>query len=266
MSIVRGKELPFLVLAPGRRILQFSVLHDAPALIFYREVVGFLEKHGAKLLGGYTQLVEGKLEHTYFVDITEASEGFEETVRHLSGLPKVLDFKVLGICEGVAVDDTHFPLTSRRGKRMIVFSAEIFSQALGRLYELFGSGAAIIFQEMGMKHGQEMTLALKTMAEEANLTLQPNQLAELMLRYLQSCGWAIFRLKMVKEKPLDAEVEAQELFEPLALHEKSAKLGCNLFKGELAGIFSTAYRKKVKVEETSCKAKGASACIFKITE
>jgi len=71
---------------------------------------------------------------------------------------------------------------------------------------------------------------------------------------------------VVKEKPLDVEVEAQELFEPLALHEKSAKPGCNLFKGELAGIFSTAYRKKVKVEETSCKAKGASACTFKITE
>ena len=266
MSVVRGKELPFLVLAPGRRILQFSVLHETPASTFYREVVGFLEKHGGRLLGGYTQLVEGRLEHTYFVDVTEFSREFEETVQHLSRLPKVLDFRVLGVCESVAVDDAHFPLTSCRGKRMIIFSAEIFSQVLDRLYELLSSGAALILQEMGKKHGEEMTLALKTMAEEANLTLQPIGLVELMLRYLQSCGWAVFRLRVVKEEPLDVEVEAQELFEPLALHEKSAEFGCNLFKGELIGIFSAAYGKKVKVEETSCKAKGASACIFKITE
>jgi len=228
LSVVRGKELPFLVLAPGRRILQFSVLHETPASTFYREVVGFLEKHGGRLLGGYTQLVEGGLNIPTLWMLR----------KRLKSLRKLFN----------------------------IFSAEIFSQVLDRLYELLSSGAALILQEMGKKHGEEMTLALKTMAEEANLTLQPIGLVELMLRYLQSCGWAVFRLRVVKEEPLDVEVEAQELFEPLALHGKSAEFGCNLFKGELIGIFSAAYGKKVKVEETSCKAKGASACIFKITE
>ena len=264
LGVVRGKELPFLVLAPGRRILQFSVLHEVPAPEFYGEVVGFLERHGAKLLGGYTQLVEGKLEHTYFIDVTEGVRDLEETIQHLSRLPKVLKFKVFSVSEGIAVDDAHFPLTSRRGRRMIVFSAEIFSQALAKLYELFSSGAALILYEVGQKHGQEMASALKTMAEEAGVLLKPAQLIDLTLRYLQSCGWAIFHLKIASEAPLEAEVQAEELFEPMARFGKG--FGCDLFRGELAGIFNTAYDKKVKVQEIACVAKGAPICTFKIAE
>lgn len=259
LAPTRGKELPFMVYAPSELILQVTSLLDAKAAGVHGRIHRLFADIGGKVLAGYLQTVGDDVELTCFLSISNV-EKLEEVIDRAKSLKGVKEFKAFGPYKSIAVDDVHFPFTTRRGARMIVFSAVWYSRVLARLRDLFGSGADVILYEMGKKHGQEMAEAMLEMARGAGVDLKPSSLAELMLRYLQSCGWAAFKLSIVKEHPLEAAVQAEELFEAL-----SKGPGCSLFRGELEGLFSTIYGVEVKVSEEVCRARGEAYCLFRIT-
>ncbi|RLE47211.1 MAG: hypothetical protein DRJ31_09190 [Candidatus Methanomethylicota archaeon] len=259
LSPIRGKELPFIVCAPNKMILQLSTLLDSKKIGAHGRALKVFVERGAEILASYLQAVGENIELVCFLALSDV-KNIEDLINQVKGLEGVKELEIYGPYPGITVDDAHFPFTVRRGARMIVFSAERYAQVLARLRELFGSGADLILYEMGKKHGEEMANALQKMAQEAGVDLKPAQLAELMFRYLQSCGWAKFKLNIVSEEPLQATIRAEDFFEALARSE-----GCNLFKGELTGIFSAIYKLDIKVEEEACKARGAEACVFKVT-
>jgi len=270
---VRAKEFPFLVAASGRRLLMVSILYKEENSKSCLRMAELFAKYNLRILSLFKQeLTEGS-EWTFFLDVTETS-GLEEWLEAMRKLPGVVDFYVSKPEENMLTDVFHFPLTSRKGVRMVIFSAEMLSRTLGELYKVFGTGAQFITYRIGFDYGIDLGNHFRTLFfEVAGETPPPSQIIDFFLRYNMSAGWQIIQeFKVSEEKgKIKALVRTKELFEASARKKgayasQGEKAGCDLFRGMLAGLFTSLYGKEFRVWEVKCEGKGDPYCEFSIQQ
>ena len=266
---VRGKEFPFLILAPGRKLMMISILYRDAGVRFHEHLSKVASKHNLRAVSVFKQVLKEGSEWTLFLDVTE-TENPEEVVKDFQRLPGILDIYASKPEVGILADTFHFPLTSRKGVRMIIFSAEMFSRTLGELYKTFGSGARFIIYRTGFTYGYELGEYFRNLLEGLmEKPPPPAKIIEFFLHYNMSAGWQIPEEIDIKEKDgkIEAVVRIRELFEASARkHFKFDEVGCDLFRGLLAGLFSSLYGGEFKASEVKCEARGDEYCEFQITQ
>ena len=271
---LKPKEFPFIVVEPGRKLLVLSItrkmlsssLENAQ---FHHAVLDIFARHKVLVLRAYKQMFQESLEWVFFVDASKV-EALEELLGSLKALKGVLSVEWIGPENNVIVDLLHFPMTSRGGVRMIIFSAETLSRVLTELYKAFGTGANFILYKLGFDYGQELSAHFKKMlaAVSGGIELPPKKVVESFLKYNVSSGWQVLEaFEVSTEGRIEATVRVRELWEALARKGlEMEEVNCDLFRGILAGFFTNLYGMKFKAVEVACAAKGAPYCEFRIIE
>lgn len=267
---LRPKEFPFIVLEPGAEILLMSVVYRLEAVAeFQRKLCEVLTKHKVKVLRAYRQKLPEAVELVLFVDAA-GIPGVEALLDDFRKVEGVVSVERFGPERDILVDLLHFPLTSRGGVRMIIFSAEMLSKGLTELYKTFGTGANFILYKLGFDYGKGLASHFKRMMASirGGVEIPLKRVVEIFLEYLVSAGWCILEGWGVStEEKVKAQVRVKDLWE--ALNRKQEKLeegGCDLFRGLLTGFFSDLYGVKFKSVEVSCEARGSPYCEFHVIE
>ncbi|MBO3768829.1 MAG: hypothetical protein JTT15_00245, partial [Candidatus Brockarchaeota archaeon] len=126
---------------------------------------------------------------------------------------------------------------------------------LKRLYEKFGTGAAVILYEMGLGMGES-----KFKSVVSKYRVDKQTAVKIILAERSAKGWCIAQLENFNKN--GAVIVAKELFECLPFRDNQERPISQFFRGYLAGVFQQLYGKNVNVIETECIAKGDSSCRF----
>ena len=271
---LRPKEFPFIVVEPGKQLIVLSitckpVTYSFEIAEFHRAILNLFSKHGVNVLRAYKQKLPEGMEWVFFMDLSKV-EALEQLLESLKGLPETVSVDWVGPERDVIVDLLHFPMTSRGGVRMIIFSAEMLSKVLTELYKTFGTGASFILYKLGFDYGEELAAHFKKMlaAVSGGVEFPPKKVLETFFKYLISAGWERLEgFEISTEGRIEASVKVKDLWEALARKGlKMEGLNCDLFRGFLAGFFTTLYGIEFKAVEVACEAKGAPHCEFHIVE
>lgn len=273
MKELKPKEFPFIVVEPGRKLFILSITGKPAAYAyesagFHHKLVDMLAAQKVSVLRAYKQLLPEGFEWVFFIDVSQVEnlEGFLDSFRKL---PEVVSVKWAGPEQDVIVDVLHFPMTSRGGVRMIIFSAEMLSKVLTELYRVFGTGASFILYKLGFDFGDALASHFKRMltAASGGIELPPRKIIEVFLIYSMSAGWQIpEKVEISEEDRIKALVRVRELWEALARKDLDLEVGCDLFRGILAGFFTNLYGVRFKAVEVKCAGRSAPHCEFHLTE
>ncbi|MEM2275855.1 MAG: V4R domain-containing protein [Thermoproteota archaeon] len=191
------------------------------------------------------------------IDVSRSNGSLAEIVEDIESIDGVLEVKFSdNVLNGLIIDELFFPLTVG-GERSFTLRVESFGAILKRLYEKFGTGAAVILYEMGLGMGESK---FKSVVNRYHVDKQTA--VKIILAERSAKGWCITRLEELNTR--GAIVLAQDLFECMPFRDKQDKPISQLFRGYLTGIFQQLYGRNVSVTETECIAKGDNACKFVI--
>jgi predicted hydrocarbon binding protein len=194
-----------------------------------------------------------------FIDYTEAAIPLNEIFTILKKIPGVfnVEFKE-GLRNDLAVCQLHYPPTVL-GEESVVFRLSVLKSWFNRLWEVFGSGAAKIFYEAGVKAGKD---AAKFFAEK--LRLEGEMLARFMASVGSSLGWGRFTLEELDMEKNKLRVRAENLFE-CKLAGKPGEARGYFIRGYILGAATQIFKtENLTIEETKCIAKGDPYCEFQI--
>ncbi len=262
---VKRKEYPFATLAPNRTMILLSVTYSGEQQSVPSQVFALLQEYRARCCQGYIQSLNGSMELCIFTDITEC-DYFAELIKKIEDLPGVISVEHTEPRRGFVADTLHFPLTSRGGLRMILFSAEFISGAFRRIHEVFGSGGSVILFESGYEYGKELAESFtKTMLK---IGIPRDKIAETVIHVLpeygMSVGWYIPIVQPIDLKKPKVIFKIYETFESEAYKDKPAPWGCDFIRGVIKGVFEYLYGKNIEVKEVKCKIRGYEYCKFHI--
>jgi len=262
---LKRKEFPFAALAPNRIMTLLSIVFSIESQDVPSKVLSILQEHRAAYYQGYLQPLDGSIELCIFADVTECVD-FEELVRKIEALPGVISVEHTKLKKGFVADTLHFPLTSRGGLRMILFSAEFISMAFKKIHEVFGSGGSVILFESGYEYGKALAESFaKTLLKTG---IPRDKIAEAVIQVLpeygMSVGWYIPVVEPSDFKKPTVTFKVYETFEAEAYKGRPASWGCDFIRGVIKGVFDTLYGKDVEVKEVKCRIKGDEYCEFHI--
>ena len=254
------RDLLCSVFSPDRRLVEFVVkLKNVPGAI--ARVSNRLAEKGINILSGFhtAHPTEESGIWSFFVDLTKADVEPEEVVKRIGELNVALDVKFFEAkFDGLIIDDLHFPLMIL-GERSAVVKVETFGDMFGRLYETFGSGAAVILYEMGVSAGENKAKSVVEKYGANGLRALQIILAERVAK-----GWGIPDIAEFDEKRLGAIIKVQDLFECLPFRGKHKESRSHFFRGYLTGVFNQLFHKEASTTEVECVAKGDASCKFTI--
>jgi predicted hydrocarbon binding protein len=195
----------------------------------------------------------------FIADLTNLRIKPEEIAKKLSALDVVLNVKYKkSDINGLIVDDMHFPLLAI-SERSLLFRVETIKNMFDRLYEEFGTGAAVVIHNMGIAAGER-----KAMFLSSKYKLKGRNLLKIIFAERVSKGWGIPRLIKINEDK--AVVRVDDLFECYPFKGKLKEPRSQFFRGYLRGVFKVIFGKDVNVVEKYCIAKGDEYCEFYISE
>jgi len=254
------KDLLYSVYSPGRRLVEYVVeLKNVPGAI--AKVSNHLAEGGINILSGFHTAYPGKEAGIwgFFVDLTEAEVEPEEVAKQIGELDIVLDVRFSkAIFNGLIIDDLHFPVVIL-GERSATLKVKTFGDMFGRLYETFGSGAAVILHEMGVSAGEKEA---KSVVEKYGVDRL--RALQIILAERVAKGWGIPNIAEFDKKRLEATIKVQDLFECLPFKGKHKESRSHFFRGYLTGVFNQLFHKETLTTEVECVAKGDTKCIFTI--
>ncbi|MBO3799992.1 MAG: hypothetical protein FGF52_02905 [Candidatus Brockarchaeota archaeon] len=211
------------------------------------ELSGFLNLDMEK-----DEIVKGVL-----IDVSKLDGDLAGVIEDIKRIEGVLEVKFSdNVLNGLIIDELFFPLMVG-GERSFTLRVESFGAILKRLYEKFGTGAAVILYEMGLGMGES-----KFKSVVSNYRVDKQTAVKIILAERSAKGWCISRLDEFNSK--GAVVLAKDLFECMPFRDRQERPVSQLFRGYLAGIFQQLYGKNVNVTETECIAKGDNVCKFVI--
>ncbi|MEM1554014.1 MAG: V4R domain-containing protein [Thermoproteota archaeon] len=220
-----------------------NLLHDKKVV----ELSGFINLDLEK-----DEIIKGAL-----IDISESNESLNEIIEDIKSIDGVLEVRFSdNVLNGIIIDELFFPLMVG-GERSFTLRVESFGAILKRLYEKFGTGAAVILYEMGLGMGES-----KFKSVVSKYRVDKQTAVKIILAERSAKGWCIARLEEFNNK--NVVVFAQDLFECLPFRDNHDRPISQFFRGYLAGIFQQLYGKNVNVIETECIAKGDKLCKFVI--
>jgi predicted hydrocarbon binding protein len=254
------KDLLCSVYSPDRRLVEFVVkLKNVPGTI--AKISNRLAEKGINILSGFHTAYPSEEAGTwgFFVDLTKADVGPEEIAKQIGELDVTLDVKLSEAkFDGLIIDDLHFPIVIL-GERSTVLKVETFGDMFGRLYETFGSGAAVILYEMGVSAGENKA---KNVSEKYGVN--GLKALRIILAERVAKGWGIPNIAEFNEERLEATISVQDLFECLPFKGKYKEGRSHFFRGYLTGVFHQLFRKDASTTEVECVAKGDANCKFTI--
>ncbi len=257
-EILDGGRLPKDILCkaylPQARLGELYIRAKRTCL---KNIVELLHNKNIIELSGFVNLDLEKDEiiKGVLVDASKSNEDLTALSEDIKSIKGVLEVKFSSnVLNGLIIDELFFPLMVG-GERSFTLRVESFGAILKRLYEKFGTGAAVILYEMGIGMGESK---FKSVVSKYHVDKQTA--VKIILAERSAKGWCIARIEELNNK--GAIVSASELFECSPFRDNQDKPISQLFRGYLAGIFQQLYGRNVSVTESECIAKGDKACRF----
>jgi len=260
VDIIGGKNVPKDLLCEtylpqGKPVELFVRFRKAS----WREVTGVLDKKNIVELCSFQNLDLEKDEVVkgILADISGSKEDLASIVKAIEGTEGVLEVRASdNVLNGLIIDELFFPLTVG-GERSFTLRVDSFGAILKRLYEKFGTGAAVILYEMGLGMGESK---FKSMVSKYRVDKQTA--VKIILAERSAKGWCVARIGELNSR--GAVVMVHDLFECMPFRNNQERPISQLFRGYLTGLFQQLYGKNVTVTESECIAKGDNVCRFLI--
>lgn len=256
------KEILVWEYAPGRRLAQFVVnLKNAKgALAICAQA---LAQYKINLLSGFHTAPSGSKTAlwSFFADVTESTIRPEEIAERLKSLPFVESVEIHKSRDGFLVDDKHFPVNSA-GRRAVLMRTQAVSEMLSRLWDVFGTGAATIIDEMGEAMGR---FRAQEIVSDFGVDFAVENLAQFLKTYT-ALGFAELEIENFDLRRGTLSLTARGLFECDERQRHNDGRTSVFFKGHLRGFMSTIFNAPFEVLETECVSAGSKSCHFQITK
>lgn len=245
---------------PGRKLAVFVIkLKDVPGAI--AKVSKFLSDYKVNILAGFhtTEIKEDASIGlwSFFVDVTDADPMFKKELENLRKIDVVIDFVYEeSSFDSLIVDEFHFPLIVS-DEESILFRIDTVSSMFKKLYELFGTGAAFMLYEMGLRAGE-----VKALSVREKYGLEGERALRFIMAERISKGWGIPRIEIFDEKEFKLVISVDKLFECLPFAGMLNRPNSNFFRGYLIGVCKVLFQRDHRFEEVECLAKGDECCKF----
>jgi len=255
---ITGERIPkdFMceIHSAGSRLAEFYLRLKSTSL---EKITKFLLENNIVELSGFqnfdyknNEIIKG-----FLADLSGSKNDLKTIVESLKNLDGILEVRFSdNVLNGIIIDELFFPLMVG-GERSFTFRVESFGAILKRLYEKFGTGAAVILYEMGLGMGES-----KFKSVVSKYRVDKQTAVKIILAERSAKGWCIAQLENFNKN--GAVIVAKELFECLPFRDNQERPISQFFRGYLAGVFQQLYGKNVNVIETECIAKGDSSCRF----
>ncbi|MEM1557218.1 MAG: V4R domain-containing protein [Thermoproteota archaeon] len=250
------KELLCLEYLPNAKVVEWSLKARNIPKIFSLSLNTLAEKE-VRFLSGFQSIDwnENSLLMGGFIDLTHSKLKAEDIKNLLRGIDGVLEINVSEqTFDGLVIDTLHFPLRVS-GERSFTFRVETFGGILKRLYDKFGTGAAVILYEMGVAAGES-----KAKSIIKKYRLDKLKTLKLIMAERAAKGWCLAEVTEFSSKKITLMVK--ELFECMPFQGKQENAVSQFFRGYLTGLLRQIFNKDVSVTEVECIAKGDAACKF----
>ena len=260
MSTLYRRELPFIVIAPQRLLIQ---MHIAYNMKFHEQVGRVILKYRIKPIHVSSKHSGDLVEWDAILDVSEAGP-MEVVVKEFKEIPGVAAITLSEPKQGFLVDAMHFPLTTRGGVPEMTFSIEMLAKMLMNFKKLYGSGAFSMLYEMGKYYGTEIGKHFKSIALSARASISNRELIDDFFNFMKSAGWFIPEVELSEGEKPTAVLKLRECFEDKH-GERTSEPYCPFMRGFLTGFFNSVYEKEFTTQETKCISKGDPYCEFQIT-
>lgn len=246
--------------APGRKL--------AEVVIRMQNVKGALAKcseavsdMGINMLTGFVTAPTSSpiMAWSFFADVTDSSLGIKGLKERLLGLPVIDSVQVLSSEDGFVVDKQHFPV-QWAGRRALILRAEALSEMLDRLWNVFGTGAATIVDQMAEAMGRHYA---RETIEDFGKKFAVDHLEELLSTYA-ALGYAEVVLEPSKSSGFPMVLNAKGLFECEANAKRKVRRRSVFFRAHLRGFVAGVFESDVEVTEVQCLTEGDEACSFRV--
>jgi predicted hydrocarbon binding protein len=249
------KDIPVWEYAPDRKLAKVSVR--------MRNVKGALASCSSRVaelnvdvLGGFTSAPSESDTGiwSFFADVTDSPD-LLKVRRALLELPVVESVDVLEAEDGFMVDRQSFPLRFSN-RRALIMRADALSGMFARLWDVFGTGAAAIVDQMAESMGKFLA---REVVEDLGKDLAVRSLDEILCLYT-ALGYAEVELGSRDESSI--AITAKGLFECEANARNDVRRKSTYFRAHLRGLISTIFGTEFEVTEVSCVALGDQECSF----
>ncbi|MBO3769898.1 MAG: hypothetical protein JTT15_05825, partial [Candidatus Brockarchaeota archaeon] len=154
---ITGERIPkdFMceIHSAGSRLAEFYLRLKSTSL---EKITKFLLENNIVELSGFqnfdyknNEIIKG-----FLADLSGSKNDLKTIVESLKNLDGILEVRFSdNVLNGIIIDELFFPLMVG-GERSFTFRVESFGAILKRLYEKFGTGAAVILYEMGLGMGE----------------------------------------------------------------------------------------------------------------
>jgi len=223
----------------------------------WREVEDFFEGKNIIELCSFQKLDQekGEVSKGILVDISGSNEDLASIINSIKSIKGVIEVRFSNkTIDGLIIDELFFPLLVG-GKRSLTLRVDSFGAMMKRLYEKFGTGAAVVLYEMGIGLGESKFNSIVN-----DYKVNKQKAVRVILAERSAKGWCIAKLEKLNNR--GAVVLAQDLFECMPFRNSQDKPISQFFRGYLTGVFKQLYGNNVSVFESECIAKGDKACRF----
>ena len=246
--------------APGRRLAEVVVRVEnvKGALARCSQVVSDLD---VNMLSGFMNAPSSSPIATwsFFADVTDGAGGIPELKKALLAIDVVQTVDIIASEDGFMVDKQHFPV-QYAGRRAVIMRAESLNEMLLRLWDVFGSGAVTIIDQMAEAMGRH---SAKEIAEDFGQDFAVAQIDELLGAY-SALGYAEVSIERTKTEEFPFVVHAKGLFECEASAKRRLRQKSVFFRAHLRGFMSGIFNALYEITEVQCLTRGDEVCSFRV--
>ncbi len=252
------KDLAVWEFAPGKKLAEITVRlkNVKGALAQCARVVADMEINA---LSGFTTARSSSAEGTwsFFADFTDSQTDLEELKKRLTALPVVDGVEAVTSDTGFLVDKHHFPVMFSN-RRALVLRTEALTAMFSHIWDIFGSGAATIIDEMAESMGRHTACEI---VEDLGKEFALKSLDEILRTYT-ALGYADVTVR--RRDAYSMAIQAKGLFECEANSKNNVRRKSLFFRGHLRGLVGTIFGSDFEVTEGQCVAEGDEECSFDV--
>ncbi|MDW8033395.1 MAG: V4R domain-containing protein [Nitrososphaerota archaeon] len=252
------KEVLCYEYLPNAKVIEWSLKSkNIPKIL--NIALNILADKGVRFLSGFQSI--NRDDNTViiggFIDISDSKIKAEDIKNILKNVEGVIEVNISDqTFDGLIIDTLHFPLQVS-GERSFTFRVETFGGILKRLYDKFGTGAAVILYEMGVAAGESKARSIMK-----KYRLDKSKILKLIMAERAAKGWCIS--EVVEFSSRNVILVVRDLFECLPFKGKQENAVSQFFRGYLTGLLRQIFNKDVTVTEVECVAKGDASCKFNV--
>ncbi len=254
------KEILVWEYAPGRKLAQFEVnlRNTKGALAICAQA---LAQYRINLLSGFHTAPSASKTAvwSFFADVTESTIRPEEIAERVKSLPFVESVEIHKSRDGFLVDEMHFPV-NLAGRRSILMRTQAVTEMLSRLWDVFGTGAATIIDEMGEALGR---FRAQEIVSDFGVDFAVENLTQFLKTYT-ALGYAELEIEKFDQRLGTLSLTVRGLFECDERRNLNDGRNSVFFKGHIRGFMSSIFNAPFEVVETDCVSTGSKCCHFQV--